>query len=349
MKPLKPLVAVMTLATILVACGPSAGGLGSVPTVPPSPGPSAGQGEPDLTPAPSPPAPSPTSPVPTAPAPTAPAPTSVPSQAPTGSAPPATPRPNPPTPAPTAAPTTVVRAYFYLGGEPGSAGLVAVLREVPRTRAVATAAVNELLGGPTAAESGQRTITSAIPDGTRLLGLAIEDGIATVDLSREFETGGGSASVLNRLSQVVYTLTQFPTVTGVIFKLEGEVVTVFSGEGVVLDGPVGRADYEELLPAVFVDRPVWRAALGNPGRIVGNANVFEATFMITVLDGRGRVVYEDHATATCGTGCRGTFDVTVRYDVDRAQWGTLRVWVSSARDGSPENVREYPVWLSPAS
>ena len=334
MKPLKPLVAIMTLATVLVACGPSAGGLGTVPPIPPSPGPSASQGEPDLTPAPSP---------------TAPPPTSAPSPAPTGSAPPATPQPSPATPAPTPAPSTLVRAYFYLGGEPGSAGLVAVLREVTQTRAVATAAMNELLAGPTSVESGDRTITSAIPDGTRLLGLTIDNGIATVDLSREFETGGGSASVLNRLSQVVYTLTQFPTVTGVVFKLEGEVVTVFSGEGVVLDGPVSRADYEELLPAVFVDRPVWRAALGNPGRVAGNANVFEATFMITILDGRGRVVYEEHATATCGTGCRGTFDVTVRYDVDRAQWGTLRVWVSSARDGSPENVREYPVWLTPAS
>jgi hypothetical protein len=53
--------------------------------------------------------------------------------------------------------------------------------------------------------------------------------------------------------------------------------------------------------------------------------------------------------ATCGTGCRGTFDVTIAYDVAKAQWGTLRVWDGSAKDGSPENVREYPVWLTPAS
>ena len=43
----------------------------------------------------------------------------------------------------------IVRAYFVLGGEPGSAGLVPVLREVPKTTAVATAAMNALLAGPT--------------------------------------------------------------------------------------------------------------------------------------------------------------------------------------------------------
>jgi hypothetical protein len=41
--------------------------------------------------------------------------------------------------------------------------------------------------------------------------------------------------------------------------------------------------------------------------------------------------------------------VTIEYDVAKAQWGTLRVWDGSAKDGSPENVREYPVWLTPAS
>ena len=59
--------------------------------------------------------------------------------------------------------TMIVRAYFFLGGEPGSAGLVPVLREVPQTPAVATAAMNALLAGPTATESGERPITIADP------------------------------------------------------------------------------------------------------------------------------------------------------------------------------------------
>lgn len=327
MKPVTPLVILAVVATLFVAaCGPATGPLGSVPSVQPTPGDSASQGDPDLTPEPS-LQPSPSE-------------TTEPTTEPTGSA--------GPTPTATPAGTSIVRAYFHLGGEPGSAGLVGVLREVPKTKAVATAAMNALLAGPSSKESAERVITSAVPAGTQLLGLSIADRIATVDLSSEFESGGGSASVLNRLGQVVFTLTQFPTVDAVLFRIEGRPVTVFSSEGIVLDGPVTRKTYEALLPNIFVDRPVWGAAIGNPGRVTGSANVFEAAFLVTLLDAAGRVIEEVPVMATCGTGCRGTFDVTLRYDVARAQWGTLRVWDASARDGSPENVREYPVWLTPA-
>ena len=185
----------------------------------------------------------------------------------------------PSSPAPTGSPgaTTIVRAYFYLGGELGTAGLVPLIREVPETQAVGGAAMNALLAGPTADETAARAITSGVPVGSRLLGLSIEDGIATVDLSSEFESGGGSASVFIRLGQVVYTLTQFPTVQSVIFEIEGRPVTVFSSEGIVLDGPVGRERLTTIaLPAIFVDRPAYGAGLGNPARVTGSANVFEA-------------------------------------------------------------------------
>ena len=319
--PMAILLTTVALAVGVGACSPS-GGLGQVPSRAPTPAPSVDQGEPDLTAAPS------QSPSP-----------SVPASADPGVSPVATAAPDA---------TTIVRAYFYLGGELGTAGLVPVLREVPETRAVATAAMHALLAGPTATESGQREITSAVPAGSRLLGLRVESGIATVDLSREFESGGGSMSIFVRLGQVVHPLTQFPTVDSVLFEIEGQPVTVFSSEGIVLDGPIGRDAYADQLPTIYVDRPAFGAALGNPARITGSANTFEASFMITLLDGTGARIVETHAMATCGTGCRGTFDVTIPYSVPEAGWGTLRVWESSARDGSAQFVREYPVWLTPA-
>jgi germination protein M len=249
-----------------------------------------------------------------------------------------------PTPRPS---TTTVRAYFYLGGEPGTAGLVPVLREVADGDPI-PGAVSALLSGPTTAEAGLRTITSAIPTGSRMLGLEVADGIATVDLSREFETGGGSASMFIRLGQVVFTLTQFPSVQSVLFKIDGQQVTVFSSEGIVLDHPQRRADAEGVLPAIFVDIPAYDAALGNPGRISGTADVFEAQFRVTILDAAGNEIADVPAMASCGTGCRGSFDVTVPYAVDRAQTGTLRVWDASMKDGSPVDTREYPVELVPA-
>jgi hypothetical protein len=240
-----------------------------------------------------------------------------------------------------------VRAYFVLGGEPGSVGLVPVLRTVPKSTAVAAAAMTALLAGPTRSESGDRQISTAIPDGTTLIGVSAKNGVATVNLSSEYDSGGGSASMQFRLAQVVYTLTQFSSIKSVIFQIDGETVTVFGGEGIVLDGPVGRADFINELPAIFVDRPAFGAAFASGGRVSGNADVFEATFRVSILDASGAVLADEQVMATCGTGCRGTFSTTVSYSVGRSQWGTLRAYEPSAEDGTPVNVRDYPVWLTP--
>ena len=311
---------VTALAILLVTAGcASSGSLGTVPPLEPTPEPSLGSIDPDVTPAPS---------VPTA--------TDEPSTGPGAT----------PTPAPSG--SSIVRAYFILDGPPGSKGLVPYLFTVPKTEAIATAAMNALLKGSAVQRDGFQPISSAIPPGTKLLGLTIANGVATVDLSGEFAAGGGSSSSQFRLAQVVYTLTQFPSVDTVLFKVDGSVVTVFGSEGIVLDGPVGRSRFYGQLPTIFVDRPASGAALGNPGRVAGSAQgLFEATFRITLLDGAGKTVADQQAMAACFCES-GSFDVTVAYTVPKAQWGTLRVWDGSAKDGTPDNVREYPVWLTPA-
>ena len=128
---------------------------------------------------------------------------------------------------------------------------VAVTRAVPATPEVAGNAIRALLAGPTDAEL-DGGLSSAIPKDTLLLGIVIQDGLATIDLGREFEAGGGSFSMLGRLAQVVYTLTQFPTIDSVQFRLDGQPVTVFSGEGILLEEPVTRGDYASILPLVPV-------------------------------------------------------------------------------------------------
>jgi len=316
MKPTGRPIVTLVLAMLLVACSSATGTLGPVPSAAPTASPPAGPTDPDVTPGPSE---------------SSPPPSGGPSSSPT------------PTPAEG---TTIVRAYFYYESVPGSSGLVPVLREVAATTAVARAAIAALLDGPTETEGG--AMSSAVPAGTRLLGLTIKEKVATVDFSREFESGGGSASANIRLGQVVYTLTQFSTVKSVVFQIEGRTVTVFGSEGIVLDGPVARADYLDLLPGIFVDRPAYGAALGNPGRVTGSAQgVFEATFRITLLDGAGKSIADQQVMAACMCES-GAFEATVRYDVPKAQWGVLRVWAGSAKDGSPILVREYPVWLTPA-
>jgi spore germination protein GerM len=323
-RPTAALLLTLAVITGLAACGGgSTGGLGSIPSAAPTA--SSAAGGPDETPSPS----------------GSPLPSSEPSEAPAGSPTPSA------TPAGSPGATMIVRAYFVLGGEPGVTGLVPVLRTVPESTAVAKAAMTALLAGPTSKESGDRSITTAIPEGTTLLGVSIKTGVATVNLSSAFDEGGGTASMRNRLAQVVYTLTQFSNVRSVLFQVEGQTVTVFGSEGIVLDGPSKRADWTDELPAIFVDRPAYGAAILNPGPVAGNADVFEATFRVAILDAAGKTLTDQQAMASCGTGCRGTFSLTVGYDVGKAQWGTLRVYDPSAKDGTPESGRDYPVWLTP--
>ena len=223
-----------------------------------------------------------------------------------------------------------------------------VYREVPQTVAVARAAVEALIAGPTSGEATSvPAISSAVPAGTRLLNISIANGIASVDLSAEFASGAGAFSVRGRLAQLVYTLTRFPTVDSVQLLIEGQVVTTFSSEGLEIDAPLTRDDFTDFLPAIFVDSPVYGGPAGNPLRVTGNADVFEATFHLTLTDHDGVIIAEGPVMATCGTGCRGTFDVTVPYTVDSEQMGSLIVAELSAKDGTPVHVREYPVRLSP--
>ena len=254
-----------------------------------------------------------------------------------------------------AASTTTVRAYFLLEDRSGSTGtgtgpdLVPVLRVVPSTTAVATAAIQQLLLGPSSVErSATPRIKTTIPAGARVRSVRISNGLAIVDLTGRFDDGSGRSAMVARLAMLTYTATQFSSVKRVALHLDGRPVTVFSSEGIPITGPMTRAQFrDDWLPPIFVDRPAYRAAMPDPARITGLSNVFEATFRIAILDGRRRVLVDRQAMATCGTGCWGTFDVTLRYAVSRAQWGWLRAYSRSAMDGSVENLREYPVWLTP--
>ena len=98
-------------------------------------------------------------------------------------------------------PTTSFSVYFFLQSqEVGGPFLVPVYREVPETVSVARAAIEALIAGPSGEEGAAAVaVSSAVPPGSELLGVSVAGGIARVDLSEEFESGGGSFSVRGRL------------------------------------------------------------------------------------------------------------------------------------------------------
>jgi germination protein M len=235
--------------------------------------------------------------------------------------------------------TMTVRVYFSRDEK-----MAAATRVVPKTQQPGAAAMKALLQGPTAQEKDSGMVT-CIPEGTTYLGLDAKNGVFTVNLSQEYGSGGGSLSMFTRLAQVVFTLTQFPTVDGVRFKLDGKLIDTLGGEGIIIDEPLNRDDYEDMSPAILVEFPTVGSTVGSPMRVTGTANVFEAVFKINMVNWDGLIIAEKRVMASSGTGTRGTFDVTIPFDVDKAGLGALIVFSDSPKDGSHINVVEIPLHL----
>jgi Immunoglobulin-like domain of bacterial spore germination len=108
-----------------------------------------------------------------------------------------------------------------------------------------------------------------------------------------------------------------------------------------------RRSYRDRLPPILVESPQIGDQVSSPITVSGTANVFEATVSISILDAKGREIVSTFTMATCGTGCRGTYSKAVPYTVDQTQPGIVRVYEVSAKDGTPINVIEIPVILSP--
>ncbi|MEV0911206.1 GerMN domain-containing protein [Streptomyces hokutonensis] len=236
--------------------------------------------------------------------------------------------------------TRVRTGVYFLHGEKVSPAPRSVIAP-----ATATAAVQALLAGPDRYDRAHGRST-AIPSGTRLRSLVVRDHVATVDLSGRYDDGGGSLSMRERLAQVVFTVTRFPTVHKVTFEVDGKAVTSFGGEGVVLNGPVGRADFEDRAPAVLVESPMTGDTARTPLRVWGSADTFEARFRLKVTDTTGRTAADVLVKATSGTGTRGTFDVTFPYKAGRTGPGLLTAYVVSAKDGRTVTVDTVPLTVN---
>jgi hypothetical protein len=232
--------------------------------------------------------------------------------------------------------TSSATVYFLRDGK-----IAPVRREIPATLDPERAALVKLLEGPTDDEAAGGLV-SAIPAGTELLGVSLNLGVATVDLSGAFDDGGGSASMLGRVAQVVATLTHFPGVKRVGFELDGESVTAIGGEGVVVDPPIGRRAIEEQTPQILIESPLPGDTVSSPVRLRGTANVFEANVSIEVRDETGTVILETFTTATSGTGTRGTFDTKLPLPMASGDL-TIVAFEASAEDGRPLHVVDVRV------
>jgi len=120
--------------------------------------------------------------------------------------------------------TTKLKVFFNnnkLDPEYSCNKVFAVERNVPKTTAVARAALEELLAGPSDAEKADGFFTSVNP-GVKIQKLTIENGVAEVDFDGTLERAvGGSCRVSAIRAEITDTLKQFPTVKSVVISIDG--------------------------------------------------------------------------------------------------------------------------------
>ena len=217
----------------------------------------------------------------------------------------------------TVAAPLALRVYFLRQGK-----VAPVARTIPATPAVATTALRELIAGPSA-EERRLGFTTAVPPGRNAPPIVVADGVATIPLPPNVTRP--------ELAQIVYTLTQFPTVHAV------------RSSRMLGDTPfLTRATFEDLTPAILVESPLPGESVTSPLAVRGTANTFEATFDLEMLNSSGARVAWRFVTASSGSGQRGTFDTTLSFPHTGGPL-TLVAYEPSAATGKPIHVVRIPL------
>ena len=190
----------------------------------------------------------------TSPAPSAAAPAPSASSAPTATtSPAASPAPTA-APAPAAAPPPAATApapaeelhdrYIYLVqvDNIGNIHRIRTNRRLPQSASPLNDSLNALLAGPTASEM-ERGMMTMIPVNSRLQSAVLRGDVAHVSFNEEFQYNVfGAEGLREQIRQVVFTVTEFPSINSVQILIDGARVE-FIGEGVRIGNPLSRDDY----------------------------------------------------------------------------------------------------------
>jgi immunoglobulin-like protein involved in spore germination len=199
---------------------------------------------------------------------------------------------------------------------------------VPTTTAIAKMmplTVFRIADGALRAETVQVPETQAVASAAlTALGIdarvTIDAGTARVDLAD---------ATAERVAEIVYTLTQFPTVHRV---------------DVAGRSALTRTDVSSFEPVIFIERPAAGSTVPESFTVSGTASVFEATLVVELRQG-GTVVSKQTVTASEGAPARGTFTLTMQ--APEAGPATVVAYSPSAADGTPQHEQQVKVTVMP--
>jgi hypothetical protein len=178
------------------------------------------------------------------------------------------------------------------------------------------------------------------PPPTALTVFRVDAGVFQPEVVRVPHTtpvtiSGGTARVqlndatTDEVAEIVYTLTQFPSVTQ---------VDVAGRAGLTRD------DFAAYLPIIFVESPASGSDVPATITVSGTATVFEATLVVELVRD-GKVLDKQTVTASEGAPARGTFSTTLH--APAAGPAIVTAFAPSAENGTPQHQVDVPVTVKP--
>ncbi|MEW6447767.1 MAG: Gmad2 immunoglobulin-like domain-containing protein [Bacillota bacterium] len=256
--------------------------------------------------------------------------------------PPGTASPKPPVNEP-ARPAKMPVAVYYLKTTPQEMYLVREVHFVPRTGSAPEAALRELVSGQPETKGAYRVL----PPGTKILGIEIKNGLATVDFSREvLQANVGATGEALGIQSIVNTLTEFPEIKEVAFKVEGkldEAARNWWGHVGLYGQPFTRHLFKVYEPAIWIYHPQPDQKVTSPLSVTGSARVFEGNVMVRLLTEDDRVLARNFGTATKNAPERGDFKIDLKFNSPGKGKGWVEAFSESPEDGSEMDKVRVPV------
>jgi spore germination protein GerM len=117
---------------------------------------------------------------------------------------------------------STIKLYF---ADKSGQKLIEVNRTIPKTLSLARETVSQWLMGPSGSSDAYMTVSPQ----TILRDINIKNGVATVDLSKEFLEPYSNVTAESALYGLVNTVSQFSTVQIVQIRVEGKEITTYRG------------------------------------------------------------------------------------------------------------------------
>ena len=137
--------------------------------------------------------------------------------------------------------TTKAALYFISVNEEGDIIPIRVFRQTKRSAAPMTQSINLLLKGVTDTEL-EDGLLNLIPPNSVLLSASIKNEIAYLNFNEEFRFNPlGQEGIAAQIKQIVYSVTEFDTITQVQFMVDGQTIDYLNSESnIYLGRPIGR-------------------------------------------------------------------------------------------------------------